>query len=115
MAAPETWERWILKHRICHVSTVREGTMDAFDLDGEMILVANVDGEWFAIGDTCSHAQASLSEGELDAEECTVTCPLHGAVFDLRTGEALEFPAEEPVVAYSVTVEDDEVHVEFPE
>jgi len=89
--------------------------MGAFDLDGEMILVANVDGEWFAIGNTCSHAEASLSEGALDTEGCTVACPLHGAVFDLRTGEALEFPAEEPVLAYLVTVEDDEVCVEFPE
>ena len=78
---------------------------------GEAICVARVGDEVFAIGDVCSHADASLSEG--DITDFKIECWLHGAEFDLRTGEALTHPAVAPVKTYLVTVDGDSVTVEM--
>ena len=74
------------------------------------IAVFNADGAIYAIDDTCTHQDASLSEGWL--EGCFVECPLHAASFDLRTGEATCLPAKRPVKTYSVHVNDGEVYVD---
>lgn len=73
------------------------------------IALINVDGEFFAIDDTCTHEEASLSEGDLYGD--IVECPLHGACFNVRTGEVEAFPAVVPVETYQVRVVDDEVQV----
>ena len=70
----------------------------------------NVDGELFAIDDTCTHQDASLADGWV--EGCTVECPLHGSCFDLRTGMPSEPPAKQPVRTYQVVVEAGLVYVE---
>ncbi len=80
-------------------------------IENPAIAVFNVEGTLFAISDTCTHAEASLSEGRIDGE--TVECPLHGACFDLRTGEALTPPAVEPVQTFPVIVQEDEIYVEI--
>ena len=67
----------------------------------------------YAIGDRCSHAEASLAEGEVFDDE--VECPRHGASFSLNTGEALTLPATEPVPVYNVDVEDDVVFLTIDE
>ena len=74
------------------------------------IAVFNVDGVYYAIDDTCTHQDASLSEGWL--EGCFVECPLHAASFDLRTGEPTCPPAKRSVKTYPVLVEDGEVCVD---
>ena len=76
------------------------------------IAVFNVDGELFAIDDTCTHQDASLSEGWL--EDCMIECPLHAASFDLRTGKPTGPPAKRPVRTYPVLVEDGVVYVDAP-
>lgn len=78
------------------------------------IAVFNVNGEYFAISDTCTHEEFPLSEGDVDAEERTVECALHGARFDLHSGEALSLPATIPVDTYQVWVEDGTIKVEVP-
>ena len=78
--------------------------------DGESICVARIGDEVFAIGDTCSHSDASLSEG--DITDYKIECWLHGAEFDLRSGEALTPPAVMPVKKYSVRVDGDSVTIE---
>jgi 3-phenylpropionate/trans-cinnamate dioxygenase ferredoxin subunit len=75
-------------------------------------VVRDAAGDVHAIGDTCSHAEVSLSEGEV--EDCSVECWLHGSRFDLRTGAPLSLPAIRPVPVYPVTVEDGTVFVEVP-
>ena len=77
---------------------------------GRTICVTRVGNEVFAIDDTCSHSDASLSEGEVT--DFKIECWLHGAEFDLRTGEALTPPAVAPVKIYSVIVDGDSVTVE---
>ncbi len=74
---------------------------------GEDIAVFHCDGSFYALDDTCSHAQASLAEGWV--EDSQVECPLHGAAFDLGTGEALCPPATRPVTTHKVEVRDGQV------
>ena len=78
--------------------------------DGRAICVARVGDEVFAVDDTCSHSDASLSEG--DVTDFKIECWLHGAEFDLRTGEALTPPAVAPLKSYSVSVDGDSVTVD---
>ena len=68
------------------------------------IAVFNADGELYAIDDTCTHANVSLAEGELDG--CLLECWLHGSVFDVRDGEPKNLPATVPVAVHQVTVDD---------
>ena len=103
-----------MKVRVCGRDDISEGAMKSFDVDGEPVLIAKVDGAFYAIADTCSHAMAYLSEGEL-LEDCRVQCPDHGAIFDLRTGEALALPAVSPVETYKVSIEGEDVFVESPQ
>ena len=78
--------------------------------DGRTICVARVGDQVFAIDDTCSHSEESLSEG--DITDFKIECWLHGAEFDLRTGEALTPPAVAPIKVYPVIVDGDSVTVE---
>jgi 3-phenylpropionate/trans-cinnamate dioxygenase ferredoxin subunit len=78
-------------------------------LDGTPICLARSQGEVFAINDVCSHADVSLSEG--DVEDGTVECWLHGSRFDLRTGKPCGLPATRPVPVYPVKIEGDDVLV----
>ncbi|MFO7299753.1 MAG: bifunctional 3-phenylpropionate/cinnamic acid dioxygenase ferredoxin subunit [Actinomycetes bacterium] len=86
-----------------------------FEIGDHRVAVFRVGEEVFAIGDRCSHAEASLSEGEVWVSDCTVECPRHGAEFDLRTGEALSLPATRPVPTYPVTIEDGSVYLTLEE
>ena len=76
----------------------------------ETIAMFRIGDEVYAIGDRCSHAEASLAEGEL--WDTSVECPRHGSEFDLATGEPQALPATEPVPVYEVSVEDGTVYVE---
>ncbi|CAN2197181.1 {NirD} Ferredoxin subunits of nitrite reductase and ring-hydroxylating dioxygenases [Candidatus Nanopelagicaceae bacterium] len=91
-------------------STLVSGKPVRIEKDGETICVARIGDEVFAIGDTCSHSDASLSEG--DITDFKIECWLHGAEFDLRSGEALTPPAVMPVKKYSVRVDGDSVTIE---
>ncbi|RKS09220.1 3-phenylpropionate/trans-cinnamate dioxygenase ferredoxin subunit [Nocardiopsis sp. Huas11] len=92
----------------CAVADLSEG--EAIRIPGEVpIAVFNVGGEIYAIDDTCSHQDASLSEGWL--EGCFVECPLHAASFDLRTGMPTGAPAKKPVRTHRVVIKDGVIHV----
>jgi 3-phenylpropionate/trans-cinnamate dioxygenase ferredoxin subunit len=104
-----------MRVRVCRASEIGIGAMKSVEPNGVPVLIANVGGRFLAIGDVCSHARSRLSDGFLDVKACTVECPLHNAVFSLETGEALEFPADEPVPAYAVTVDGDEILIDLPD
>lgn len=99
--------------RVAAVSEIPEGSGKTFDINGHPIAVFNVEGRFYAIDDTCSHAEASLGAGDVDGDELTVECPLHGSLFDLETGKPKTLPAFEPVATYPVTVTNDEIFVEY--
>ena len=79
------------------------------DLDGRAIAVFNVEGQFYAIDDVCTHDGGPLAEGDLIGNE--IRCPRHGARFDVRTGKALCFPAIEPVATHPVEVRGEGVYV----
>ena len=75
--------------------------------------VFNVGGEYLAIEDRCSHDDGPLAEGEVDAANCTIECPRHGSLFDLRSGAPKTLPAYQPVDTYAVTVDGDTIKLEI--
>ncbi|MBS1271607.1 MAG: Ferredoxin CarAc [Candidatus Marinimicrobia bacterium] len=81
--------------------------------DGKKIAVIRMDDGVFAIDDTCSHAEASLAEGDIVGDK--VKCPLHGAEFEVRTGAVKSFPAVVGVQKYETKVDDDTVFVDYGE
>jgi 3-phenylpropionate/trans-cinnamate dioxygenase ferredoxin component len=96
--------------RACALDDLADGTARAVEVDGvEIALVRNGD-EVYAIQDECSHAAIPLSEGEVDGSE--IECWLHGSMFDLRTGKAINLPATEPVPVYPVRVSQGEIQVD---
>ena len=99
--------------KVAQVSEIRPGEMIMVNVGSEQVLLANVDGNIHACEDICSHAYASLSEGDINGPE--VECPLHGAIFNITTGEALSPPAEDPVKVFAVQVEGDDILVAAPE
>ena len=88
---------------VTRADDLKEGDMRAFDVRGTKIAVASVAGEFYAFGDTCTHMQCSLAEGDL--QETTVICPCHGSEFDVTSGEVLRGPARVPVGSFEVRVE----------
>ena len=94
------------------ISDIPPGKMIKVSIDGRDILVANIDGEYCATDDSCTHSGSSLSEGKLDG--CTITCGWHGAQFDCKTGKLAKFPAKiRDLTSYNVVVESDDVFVEM--
>ena len=91
------------------VSELPSGQMTRILVDGERVLLANVDGTFYALEDTCGHQRMALSRGRLEGYE--VECPLHFARFDIRTGELVIGPVSEDVLTYEVRVENDTVYV----
>ena len=82
--------------------------------EGVDIAVFNLEGEFYAIGDTCTHAEASLTDGDFyeDMRGWVVECPLHGSQFDVTTGEAVSLPATGNVGKYRTKVEEGVVYVD---
>ena len=93
------------------LSQLKDRSPVRLEKNGKFICVTKVDDEVFAIDDTCSHAEASLSEGEVSGQK--IECWLHGAEFDLRTGEALTLPAVESVKTYRVIANGDALTIEI--
>ncbi|NNN30475.1 bifunctional 3-phenylpropionate/cinnamic acid dioxygenase ferredoxin subunit [Streptomyces sp. S3(2020)] len=96
--------------RACGLSELEEDTPMRVELDGTPVSVVRTEGEVFAINDICSHANVSLSEGEV--EDCQIECWLHGSAFDLRTGKPSGLPATRPVPVYPVKIEGGNVLVD---
>jgi nitrite reductase/ring-hydroxylating ferredoxin subunit len=90
---------------------VPSGAMKGFKAGDGGILVANIDGKFYAIRNRCTHRGCSLSMGRMEGE--VVTCPCHGSRFNLKTGAVVRGPAEEPEPAYPVTIEGDGIWVEI--
>lgn len=87
---------------VASVSDIPFGTVKAFELEYDTIAIAHTTEGIFAISDVCSHAEVSLSEGELDG--CMLECWMHGSAFDVRTGVPSGPPANRPVATYPVRI-----------
>jgi nitrite reductase/ring-hydroxylating ferredoxin subunit len=85
------------------------GDMKLVQLGDEEVVLANVDGAFYAFGNKCTHVGGPLAEGVLSGD--AVRCPWHGTEFNVKTGEALRGPGTDPVPIYEVRVEDGEVSI----
>ncbi|HWI23017.1 MAG TPA: non-heme iron oxygenase ferredoxin subunit [Baekduia sp.] len=89
------------------------GEIRVIEYDDFEVAVINCKGELFAIEDRCSHDDGPLAEGILNEEDCTIECPRHGSLFDLRTGKPKTLPAYEPVETFGTRIEDGKVKVDM--
>jgi len=99
---------------VCPFTALEPGTARRVDVDGHRVCVVRVGDDVYAIGDRCSHADYSLSEGEVWTDELEIECPKHGSTFSLVTGEPRSLPATRPVPVYGARVEGADVVVELP-
>jgi 3-phenylpropionate/trans-cinnamate dioxygenase ferredoxin component len=96
--------------KVAQVGELAPGQKKPLDLDGIAVLLFNVDGQYYAIEDVCTHDGAPLSGGRFTGT--SIACPRHGARFDVCTGKALTMPAVEPVESYPVKIEGNDILVE---
>jgi len=101
----------VSEFRLCSVNELEPGAAKRFDIDGHRIALVRIGDDFYAIDDTCSHADYSLSEGDVWEEEREIECPKHGSTFSLLTGEPQTLPATRPVPIYEVVVDGDDVKV----
>jgi nitrite reductase/ring-hydroxylating ferredoxin subunit len=96
--------------KVARVDEIPAGQAKLVEVKGTEIALFNLSGSFHAIDNTCTHVGGPLCEGEVDGAE--VTCPWHGAVFDVTSGEALGPPAVESVARYNVRVEGSDIEIE---
>jgi 3-phenylpropionate/trans-cinnamate dioxygenase ferredoxin subunit len=99
--------KWV---RVGRADEVCPGEKRIYEVDGIMVVVVNLGGEYFCVEDVCTHDGGPLGEGDL--HDGQLVCPRHGARFDVRTGRALALPAFEPVATYQVKVQDGDLLIE---
>jgi 3-phenylpropionate/trans-cinnamate dioxygenase ferredoxin subunit len=97
---------------ICTIDDLPPGAKRVVEWEDLEIGIVNCDGELLAVEDRCSHDNGDLMEGIVDTASCTVECPRHGSLFDLRTGKPLNLPAYVPIDTYPVAVVDGVIRVE---
>ncbi len=97
---------------VAKVSDIEPGELMYIEVGDEFICLINMDGEIHAINDTCTHEEASLSDGTIIDGE--IECPLHGGAFDIRTGEPTAFPVVVAIEKYDVRIEGDEIQIKVP-
>ena len=100
--------------RVCARDDLAPGSARCFDVGGQRVAVVRIGDDFYAIGDTCSHADFSLSEGDVWPDEREIECPKHGSTFSLETGEPQTLPATTPVPVYEVIVDGNDVKVVAP-
>ena len=96
-------------YKVAKIDEVPNGTKKLVEVDFVPVLIFNVDGEYYAMEDVCTHDGGPLGEGILDGDE--IECPRHGARFCVKTGKALCMPAFEDIECFPVKIEDGEILV----
>lgn len=101
--------------RLCAKDEMASGTAKRFDVEGHRIALVRIENDFYAIGDRCSHADYSLSEGEVYEREREIECWKHGSTFSLIDGQPQMLPATKPVPVYEIETTDTEVFIRIPE
>jgi 3-phenylpropionate/trans-cinnamate dioxygenase ferredoxin subunit len=99
-------------HKAAKITDIRPGAVKVVALGDDDIALCNVDGQFYAIANLCTHDGSPLDQGYLDG--VAVECPRHGARFDVRTGAVLALPAVVPIPTYRVKIHGDDIFVEVP-
>ena len=96
---------------VAKTNEIKPNQIKQVSIDGKDIVVMNIDGNYFAINDTCTHAGGSLSEGKVEGS--IITCDWHGAQFDCKSGKLVKFPAKiNDLESYNIVIESDTIFVE---
>tara|TARA_B100001996_G_scaffold49621_1_gene35560 strand:- start:383 stop:745 length:363 start_codon:yes stop_codon:yes gene_type:complete len=103
------------KVKLLDVEEIPEGKAKRVEIEGSRIAVTRINGEIYAVGDMCTHANYALSEGPIDTDELTIECWKHGAQFCLKTGEAISLPATRPIKTYQLETVQTSVLIHLPE
>ncbi|MFB6351750.1 MAG: Rieske 2Fe-2S domain-containing protein, partial [Bradymonadaceae bacterium] len=103
------------QHKVASVDELDDGDMIQADVEDLDLLVACLDGEYYATGGRCTHYGAPLANGVLEEDSGCVVCPWHHAVFQIATGEMVEPPAIDNLTQFEVTVEEGDIYVDVPE
>ena len=98
--------------KVAGTNELQPGQAKLVEVEERKIALFNIEGNFYAIDDTCTHREGPLSEGTIDGDE--VTCPWHGATFNVKTGEVIGPPAPKGVKSYKVQVEGSDVKIEIP-
>ncbi len=101
----EVWQE------VCPIDDFAPGETQVVYLEGKMVGLFNIDGEIYAINNRCTHARGPLTEGTINAEECSVVCPWHYGKFDIKTGQPVDGIVRKPVETYQVEIRDGVVYV----
>lgn len=98
-------------YSVAKVDKIKPGEMRYVEVgpDEEPVCLINLDGEFYALNDCCTHEDASLSDGEIVGDE--IECPLHGGAFEIRTGLPVSFPVVVPAKTYLVRIVGDEIEI----
>lgn len=104
----------LVTERLCARDDLAPGEARRFDVAGHRIALVRIGDDFYAIGDRCSHADFSLSDGDVYPDELEIECWKHGSTFSLTSGEPQCLPAVRPVPVYDVRVEGDDVYVVLP-
>ncbi|GAA5527672.1 non-heme iron oxygenase ferredoxin subunit [Herpetosiphon gulosus] len=99
-------------HVVATLQDLVETSAIQIDFAGEQVGIFRCGTQYFATSNICTHAYAELHEGELDVDDCTIECPLHGARFDLASGRPRSLPATEPLKVYNLKIEGDQILLE---
>jgi 3-phenylpropionate/trans-cinnamate dioxygenase ferredoxin subunit len=97
---------------IAPISELPDGERLFVEIGGKPIVIFKIAGQYFSIADVCSHDDGPVGEGQLEGYK--ITCPRHGAQFDVRTGKVIQMPAVVDIPAYPVRVIDDMIHLGIP-
>jgi nitrite reductase/ring-hydroxylating ferredoxin subunit len=97
--------------RVATVTEMTDGEMKLVTINNTEVCLARIGAQYFAMNNECTHAGAMLSLGPLDTENYQLQCPLHGSVFDVRTGNVVKGPADEPEQVYAVKIEGEDILV----
>jgi 3-phenylpropionate/trans-cinnamate dioxygenase ferredoxin component len=98
--------------KVATLSDIGDGEVLGTEASGKSVCLARVGDVVYAFTNNCSHRDFPLSDGEVDPEDCSITCEWHGARFDIRTGKALSLPATRPIKVYDCKVEDGVIYVD---
>jgi len=96
---------------VADISECPDGERLFIEIDNEYIVIFNIDGNYYAVADLCSHDNGPLGDGEV--EDHCIVCPRHGARFDLRTGDAVTLPAVQGILSYPIRVQGGTIEIGF--
>ena len=101
-----------MSERLCALDDLKPLDPAYFEVGKHKLCVVRIEDDVYVIGDTCTHAEVSLSEGEVDPDTKMIECWKHGSMFSLTDGHPDSLPATQPVAVYTAVVRDGDVHVE---